>query len=49
MTRKYSFRGFTAIQNGLPTLSGIGWVYRTFRSPGAITGNPVEFLRARVQ
>jgi fibronectin-binding autotransporter adhesin len=39
----------TAIQNGLPTLSGIGWVYRTFRSPGAITGDPVEFLRARVQ
>ena len=39
----------TAIQSGLPTLSGSGWVYRTFRSPGAITGDPVEFIRARVQ
>jgi hypothetical protein len=38
-----------AIQNGLPILSGTGWVYRTFRSPGTITGYPVEFLRARVQ
>ncbi|RYD58135.1 MAG: hypothetical protein EOP83_20855, partial [Verrucomicrobiaceae bacterium] len=39
----------TAIQSGLPALSGSGWVYRTFRSPGAVTGDSLEFLRARVQ
>jgi fibronectin-binding autotransporter adhesin len=39
----------TAIQSGLPELSGSDWTYRTFRSPGAITGDPIEFLRARVE
>jgi hypothetical protein len=35
----------TAIQAGLPPLNG-GWVYRTFRSPGPVAGDPVEFMRA---
>lgn len=39
----------TAIQSGLPALSGSGWSYRTFRSPGPITGDPGEFLRARAE
>ncbi|WP_367873537.1 beta strand repeat-containing protein [Luteolibacter sp. Populi] len=41
----------TAIQEGLdlPELSDEGWIYRTFRSPGAVAGDPKEFLRARVQ
>lgn len=39
----------TAIQADLPTLSGVGWVYRTFRSPGSVVGDPREFIRARVQ
>ncbi|WP_035603120.1 autotransporter-associated beta strand repeat-containing protein [Haloferula sp. BvORR071] len=38
----------TAIQAGLPALSGAGWTYRTFRSPGAITGDPSDFIRVRV-
>ena len=39
----------TAIQTGLPELSGDDWVYRTFRSPGTVTGDPTEFIRARVE
>jgi autotransporter-associated beta strand protein len=39
----------TAIQAGLPALSGAGWVYRTFRSPGTVAGDPREFIRARVE
>ena len=39
----------TAIQMDLPELSSDDWVYRTFRSPGTVTGDPVEFLRARVE
>jgi fibronectin-binding autotransporter adhesin len=39
----------TAIQAGLPALSSGDWVYRTFRSPGSVTGDPVEFLRARIE
>ena len=34
----------TAIQSGLPALQA-GWTYRTFRSPGAIAGDPREFIR----
>ena len=33
-----------AIQLGLPALNS-GWVYRTFRSPGPVTGNSDEFMR----
>lgn len=35
----------TAIQAGLPSLN-FGWVYRTFRSPGGVAGDPLEFMRA---
>ena len=35
----------TSIQTGLPALSA-GWVYRTFRSPGPVAGDPREFMRA---
>ena len=35
----------TAIQLGLPALNS-GWTYRTFRSPGPVAGDPVEFMRA---
>ena len=34
----------TAIQTGLPALNE-GWVYRTFRSPGPVEGDPLEFMR----
>ena len=34
-----------AIQLGLPALNP-GWTYRTFRSPGPVAGDPVEFMRA---
>lgn len=34
----------TAIQLGLPPLN-VGWGYRTFRSPGPVAGDPVEFMR----
>lgn len=34
----------TAIQLGLPALN-VGWSYRSFRSPGAVAGDPVEFMR----
>jgi hypothetical protein len=33
----------TAIQTGLPALNP-GWVYRTFRSPGPVAGDPMEFM-----
>ncbi|MES2924516.1 MAG: hypothetical protein V4819_23390 [Verrucomicrobiota bacterium] len=33
-----------AIQAGLPALN-VGWVYRSFRSPGAVAGDPAEFMR----
>lgn len=35
----------TAIETGLPALNS-GWTYRTFQSPGAISGDPRDFLRA---
>lgn len=35
----------TAIETGLPALNS-GWTYRTFQSPGAISGDPQDFLRA---
>ena len=35
----------TAIQTGLPALNS-GWLYRTFRSPGAVAGDAAEFMRA---
>lgn len=38
----------TAIQTDLPEIED-GWTYRTFRSPGAIGGDPIEFIRARVE
>ncbi|QJE97804.1 beta strand repeat-containing protein [Luteolibacter luteus] len=38
----------TAIQSELPALQ-TGWSYRTFRSPGTVTGDPIEFIRARVE
>ncbi|MEK7951098.1 beta strand repeat-containing protein [Luteolibacter soli] len=34
----------TTIQTGLPALQ-TGWTYRTFRSPGPITGDPREYMR----
>jgi hypothetical protein len=34
----------TSIQTGLPALNP-GWVYRTFRSPGPVAGDPIEFMR----
>ena len=33
-----------AIRTGLPVLNP-GWVYRTFRSPGPVEGDPIEFMR----
>ncbi|MCX6878799.1 MAG: hypothetical protein NTW21_34055 [Verrucomicrobia bacterium] len=33
------------IQRGLPALHS-GWGYRTFRSPGPVAGDPIEFMRA---
>jgi len=33
-----------AIQLGLPALNA-GWQYRTFRSPGPVAGDPLEFMR----
>jgi autotransporter-associated beta strand protein len=33
------------IEAGLPAL-GTGWTYRTFQSPGAVTDDPADFLRA---
>ena len=38
----------TAIETGLPALDS-GWTYRTFRSPGSVTGDPAEFLRAVIE
>lgn len=38
----------TAIQAGLPALSSGDWTYRTFRSPGPVTGDPAEFLRVQI-
>ena len=38
----------TAIQAGLPALSSGDWTYRTFRSPGPVTGDPSEFLRVQI-
>ena len=39
----------TAIETGLPTPLSTGWEYRTFQSPGAISGDPAEFLRAVIE
>ncbi len=38
-----------AIQAGLPALSGGGWTYRTFRTPGAVTADPADFIRAKAE
>ena len=35
----------TTIESSLPAVS-TGWTYRTFQSPGTVTGDPVEFVRA---
>jgi hypothetical protein len=35
------------IQAGLPAVNP-GWVYRTFRSPGPVAGDPVEFIRVAI-
>jgi autotransporter-associated beta strand protein len=37
----------TAIQAGLPALS-TGWTYRTFRTPGPVSGDPKEFIRVLI-
>jgi hypothetical protein len=37
----------TAIETGMPALDS-GWQYRTFQSPGAVTGDPRDFLRAAI-
>ncbi len=34
----------TEIQVGLPALNA-GWIYRSFRSPGPVAGDPREFMR----
>ncbi|MCX6878953.1 MAG: hypothetical protein NTW21_34855 [Verrucomicrobia bacterium] len=36
-----------AIQLGLPALNS-GWTYRTFRSPGPVAGDPIEFMRVKI-
>jgi hypothetical protein len=36
-----------AIQLGLPALNP-GWTYRTFRSPGPVAGDPLEFMRVKI-
>jgi autotransporter-associated beta strand protein len=38
----------TTIQAGLPPLS-TGWTYRTFRSPGPVSGDPKEFIRVLIE
>lgn len=38
----------TAIQTGLPALS-TGWTYRTFRTPGPVSGDPKEFIRVLIE
>jgi autotransporter-associated beta strand protein len=38
-----------ALQAGLPALSNGDWVYRSFRSPGTVTGDPAEFMRVRIE
>ena len=38
----------TAIQAGLPALT-TGWTYRTFRSPGPVSGDPKEFIRVLIE
>lgn len=38
----------TTIETDLPSLSS-GWEYRTFQSPGSVSGDPVEFLRAVIE
>ncbi|WP_367873251.1 beta strand repeat-containing protein [Luteolibacter sp. Populi] len=38
-----------AIQADLPVLQPLsGWTYRTFRSPGAVSGDPIEFIRLQI-
>ncbi len=37
----------STIETGLPALDS-GWTYRTFRSPGNVAGDPLEFIRAVV-
>ena len=36
-----------AIQLGLPALNAC-WTYRTFRSPGPVAGDPMEFMRVEI-
>jgi autotransporter-associated beta strand protein len=38
-----------SIQASLPALSSGDWTYRTFRSPGPVAGDAIEFLRARIE
>lgn len=38
----------TAIESGLPALD-TGWTYRTFQSPGVVSGDPKDFLRAVIE
>jgi autotransporter-associated beta strand protein len=38
----------TSIENGMPALDG-GWEYRSFQSPGSISGDAAEFLRAVIE
>ena len=38
----------TSIESGMPGLDG-DWEYRTFQSPGSVTGDAAEFLRAVIQ
>lgn len=35
-----------AIEGTMPQPLNAGWTYRTFRSPGAVTGDPMDYLRA---
>ncbi|MEO5714981.1 MAG: autotransporter-associated beta strand repeat-containing protein [Luteolibacter sp.] len=36
----------TNIESTMPPQGSTDWTYRTFQSPGAITGDPADFLRA---
>jgi len=38
-----------AIKSAMPPLSSGAWSYRTFRTPDAVTADPTDFIRAKVQ
>ena len=38
-----------AIKSAMPPLSSAAWSYRTFRTPDAVTADPPDFIRAKVQ